>query len=107
VTDAQVERFHDVAIREGNREAALQIFKGSFQGNSKRFLNSNVARIKTIKTPTLILWGDKDNLIGVNNVENFLQDIKGSKAEIYKNVGHVPMEEVPGKVAASILGFVK
>jgi pimeloyl-ACP methyl ester carboxylesterase len=99
VTDAQVERFHDVAIREGNREVALQIFKGSFKGNPET--------IKSIKTPTLILWGDKDNLIGVNNVENFLQDIKGSKAEIYKNIGHVPMEEVPGKVASSILGFVK
>ena len=107
VTDEQVERFHDVAIREGNRGAALLIFKGSFQGDSKRFLNSNVSRIKEIKTPTLILWGDKDNLIGVNNVDNFLKDIKGSKAEVYKNVGHVPMEEVPGKVAASILAFVQ
>jgi pimeloyl-ACP methyl ester carboxylesterase len=107
VTDEQVERFHDVAIREGNRGAALLIFKGSFQGDSKRFLNSNVSRIAEIKTPTLILWGDKDNLIGVNNVDNFLKDIQGSKAEIYKNVGHVPMEEVPGKVAASILKFVQ
>jgi pimeloyl-ACP methyl ester carboxylesterase len=107
VTDAQVERFHDIAIREGNREAALMIFKGSFQGDSKRFLNLNVERIKTIKTPTLILWGDHDNLIRVNNVENFLKDIQGSKAEVYKNVGHVPMEEVPGKVASSILGFVQ
>jgi len=99
VTDAQVERFHDIAIREGNREAALMIFKGSFKGNPEK--------IKEIKTPTLILWGDKDNLIGVNNVENFLKDIQGSKAEVYKNVGHVPMEEVPGKVASSILGFVQ
>jgi pimeloyl-ACP methyl ester carboxylesterase len=107
VTDAQVERFHDVAIREGNRGAALLIFKGSFQGNSKRFLNSNISRIKDIKTPTLILWGDKDNLISVDNVAQFQRDIPGSKAEIYKNVGHVPMEEVPGKVAASIAGFVK
>ncbi len=107
VTDEQVERFHDVAIREGNRAAALQIFKGSFQGNSKRFLNSNVSRIKDIKTPTLILWGDKDNLISVDNVAQFQRDIQGSQAEIYKNVGHVPMEEVPGKVAASIAGFVK
>jgi pimeloyl-ACP methyl ester carboxylesterase len=107
VTDEQVERFHDVAIREGNRGAALLIFKGSFQGDSKRFLNSNVSRIQEIKTPTLILWGDKDNLIGVNNVDNFLKDIKGSKAEVYKNIGHVPMEEVPGKVAASILKFVQ
>jgi pimeloyl-ACP methyl ester carboxylesterase len=107
VTDEQVERFHDVAIREGNRAAALLIFKGSFQGNSKRFLNSNVSRIKDIKTPTLILWGDKDNLISVDNVAQFQRDIQGSQAEIYKNVGHVPMEEVPGKVAASIAGFVK
>jgi pimeloyl-ACP methyl ester carboxylesterase len=107
VTDEQVERFHDVAIREGNRAAALLIFKGSFQGNSKRFLNSNIARIKDIKTPTLILWGDKDNLISVDNVAQFQRDIQGSQAEIYKNVGHVPMEEVPGKVAASIAGFVK
>jgi pimeloyl-ACP methyl ester carboxylesterase len=99
VTDEQVERFHDVAIREGNRKAALMIFKGSFKGNPES--------IKEVKTPTLILWGDKDNLIGVNNVDNFLKDIKGSKAEIYKNVGHVPMEEVPGKVAASILKFVQ
>lgn len=107
VTDEQVERFHDVAIRAGNRAAALLIFKGSFQGNSKRFLNSNIARIKEIKTPTLILWGDKDNLISVDNVAQFQRDIQGSQAEIYKNVGHVPMEEVPGKVAASIAGFVK
>ena len=107
VTDEQVERFHDVAIREGNRAAALQIFKGSFQGNSKRFLNSNVSRIKDIKTPTLILWGDKDNLIGVNNVDNFLKDIKGSKAEIYKNVGHVPMEEAPKATADLINDFIQ
>jgi pimeloyl-ACP methyl ester carboxylesterase len=107
VTDAQVERFHDVAIREGNRAAALQIFKGSFTGSSKRFLNSDIPKIKDIKTPTLILWGDKDNLIGVNNVYNFLRDIQGSRAEIYKNVGHVPMEEVPGKVVESIQKFVR
>lgn len=107
VTDAQVERFHDIAIREGNRAAALQIFKGSFTGSSKRFLNSNVPKIKEIRTPTLILWGDKDNLIGVNNVANFLKDIPGSRAEIYPNVGHVPMEEVPGKVVNSIKNFLK
>jgi pimeloyl-ACP methyl ester carboxylesterase len=100
VTDAQVTRFHDIAIREGNRSAALQIFKGSF-GKTK-----NKGDIRRIKTPTLILWGDKDNLISVENAYRFKKDIKDSKVEIYPNVGHVPMEEVPLKVAKSILGFV-
>jgi pimeloyl-ACP methyl ester carboxylesterase len=101
VTDAQVTRFHDVAIREGNRAAALQIFKGSF-GTTK-----NKGDIRQIQTPTLILWGDKDNLISVENANRFKEDIRNSKVEIYPNVGHVPMEEVPMKVANSILNFVR
>ena len=100
VTDAQVERFHDMAIREGNRAAALLIFKGSF-GTSKF-----KGKIKEIKTPTLVLWGEKDNLISVENAYQFNQDIKGSKLEVYPNVGHVPMEEVPERVAKSILDFI-
>jgi pimeloyl-ACP methyl ester carboxylesterase len=101
VTDAQVERFHDVAIREGNRAAALQIFKGSFGTTKKK------GQVSQVTTPTLILWGEKDNVISVENVKRFQQDIKGSRAEIYPNVGHVPMEEIPEKVAQSILSFVR
>ncbi|MFN5345576.1 MAG: alpha/beta fold hydrolase [Bacteroidota bacterium] len=100
VTDAQVERFHDMAIREGNRAAALLIFKGSFGTSQFK------GKIKEIKTPTLVLWGDKDNLISVENAYQFNQDIKGSKLEVYPNVGHVPMEEVPERVAKSILDFI-
>lgn len=101
VTDAQVERFHDMAIREGNRAAALKIFKGSFA------TTKNKGRIDQISTPTLILWGDKDNLISVENASQFHKDIKNSKVEIYENIGHVPMEEAPQKVALSILNFVQ
>jgi pimeloyl-ACP methyl ester carboxylesterase len=100
VTDAQVERFHDMAIREGNRAVALQIFKGSFKTSKSK------GQIDHIKTSTLILWGEKDNLISVENARQFNQDIRGSLLEIYPNVGHVPMEEVPGSVSRSILSFV-
>ena len=100
VTDEQVERFHDMAIREGNREAALKIFRGSFKTSKPK------GQIDHIRTPTLILWGEKDNLISVENARQFNQDIRGSLLEIYPNVGHVPMEEVPGSVSRSILSFV-
>jgi pimeloyl-ACP methyl ester carboxylesterase len=101
VTEARVKRYHDMAIREGNREAALQIFKGSFATTKKK------GQINAVKTPTLILWGDRDNVISVENAYKFKQDIKGSKVEIYPNVGHVPLEEVPLKVAESILNFLR
>ena len=98
VTDAQVERFHDIVVREGNRAAALEIFKGSF--------GKTLGKTSQVKTPTLILWGEFDHVIDVSNADRFNQDISGSKKVIFAKVGHVPMEEVPTKVADEILQFV-
>jgi pimeloyl-ACP methyl ester carboxylesterase len=98
VNDAQVERFHDIVVREGNRAAALEIFKGSF--------GKPLGKASQVKTPTLILWGEFDHVIDVSNADRFNQDIQGSKKVIFPNVGHVPMEEIPTKVADEILKFV-
>jgi pimeloyl-ACP methyl ester carboxylesterase len=98
VTDAQVERFHDIVVREGNRAAALEIFKGSF--------GKPLGKTSEVKTPTLILWGEFDHVIDVSNADRFKQDIQGSKQVIFTNVGHVPMEEIPGKIADELLKFV-
>jgi len=97
VTDAQVERFHDIVVREGNRAAALEIFKGSF--------GKPLGKTSQVKTPTLVLWGEFDHVIDVGNADRFNQDIQGSKKVIFSNVGHVPMEEVPSKVADELLKF--
>ncbi len=99
VTDAQVERFHDVAISEGNRKAALTIFKKGFEHEPEK--------INSITTPTLIIWGEKDGVIPVDNGYLFEKNIKGSKLEVLKNVGHVPMEEAPKKVADLIASFIQ
>jgi len=99
VTDAQVERFHDVAISKGNRAAALAIFKKGFEKDPQK--------IKHIRTSTLIIWGDHDGLIPVSNAFLFQKDIPSSRLEILKDVGHVPMEEAPQLTARIIASFVQ
>ncbi len=99
VTDAQVERFHDVAISEGNRKAALTIFKKGFEKEPEK--------INMITAPTLIIWGDHDQVIPLENAYLFEKNIKGSKLEVLKNIGHVPMEEAPKKVADLIASFIR
>ncbi len=97
VTDAQVERFHDIVVRVGNRAAALVIFKGGF--------GSPAGKISEVKVPTLIVWGDQDLVINVSNAYKFKQDILKSKLVIFPNTGHVPMEEKPGELAKEMLEF--
>lgn len=97
VTAAQVSRFQDVAISQGNRSAFLSIIKNGFEQEPDK--------IASINKPTLIIWGEKDRLIPVENAYLFRKNIKRSKLVILKNIGHVPMEEAPRETAALIAGF--
>ncbi len=98
VTDATISRYHELLLSAGNRRAALSLFK------SRRPLNMN--EIKTIQQSTLIIWGEQDQLISVDNAYLFKQDIKNSQLFILPNVGHIPMEESYLKVANVIQSFI-
>lgn len=88
VTDALVERYYDMALRQGNRQALIERLRD--------FDNfENQEEIKALTIPTLILWGAKDELIPVENAELFQRDITNSQLKIFANLGHVPHEEDP------------
>lgn len=59
-----------------------------------------------IKAPTLIMWGDSDKVIHYKNAEFFDQLIPNSSLLIYKNIGHMPMIEIPRRSAKDIDQFI-
>jgi pimeloyl-ACP methyl ester carboxylesterase len=65
------------------------------------------AVVKDISVPTLILWGEKDRMTHVDDAAFFHETIKGSKLVIFKEVGHVPILEVPEQTAEAIEQFIK
>jgi pimeloyl-ACP methyl ester carboxylesterase len=99
IEEATVTRYHELLLCEGNRKAALSLFKHPFTQNTEL--------IKTIETPTLFIWGREDGLINVENAYQFNKDIKNSQLVIFDKVGHVPNEEAPQKVAEAIYEFIK
>jgi len=99
VTPAMVDRYWELNRRAGTRAATLK----RFQTVQDDFIEQNVAKITT---PTLILWGDLDTLVPRDAGEAYNAAIKGSKLIVYKNVGHVPMEEVPEQSARAVRAFL-
>jgi len=63
--------------------------------------------LKKINIPVLIIWGESDSWINVENAYKFNSLINGSELAIIKNAGHVSMEEQPEKVNEKILEFLK
>lgn len=85
VTAELVDRYYDMTLREGNRKALSRRMDQGLGGDS--------AKIKTLKLPTLILWGAKDKLIPLSYGQQFAQDIEGSRLVVFDDLGHVPHEE--------------
>jgi len=86
VTPELVDRYFELTLRAGNRHAVGQ--------RMKHFgVPPDFAPLKTVKTPTLILWGGKDELIPLEIGKRFEADIAGSKLVVFEKLGHVPHEE--------------
>ena len=100
VTEAIVDRYFDLTLREGNRQALVDRMNIAYD-------ISNVPRIKNILQPTLVLWGEQDGLIPVENAHHFHDDLPNDTMVILKNMGHVPMEENPIESLKPVLAFLK
>ena len=99
VTDELVERYYQLTLRAGNRQALVQRFQQAPAGDSQDL-------IRQVRQPTLILWGGRDGLIAPANGERFKADIAGSRLVIFEQLGHVPQEEDPALTLPVVQGFL-
>lgn len=99
VTPELVDRYFDLTLREGNRQALAERLKlVPFDAITKR--------IPEIKVPTLILWGGRDRLILPEAGQRFAKDIAGSRLVVFDELGHVPHEEDPPRTLAVMKVFL-
>jgi len=63
-------------------------------------------KISGIKVPTLIIWGENDPWIPIEDANRFHKDISGSTLVVIPKCGHVPEEEKPAEVVKAILDFM-
>jgi pimeloyl-ACP methyl ester carboxylesterase len=60
----------------------------------------------TITAPTLIIWGERDELLPLQDAYLLLAAIPGSRLIVYKDTGHVVLWEQPERVATDLADFV-
>lgn len=61
---------------------------------------------KNIKTPTLIIWGDQDNAINVENIDRYAELVVNAQKAVLEGIGHVAMIEVPEYTAELMNDFL-
>ncbi|MGB0220111.1 MAG: alpha/beta fold hydrolase [Sinimarinibacterium flocculans] len=100
VTPELVDRYYELTLRAGNREALRERFVQAQAG-------PGAERIRELTQPTLILWGGRDRLIPPADGERFARDIAGSELVVFDDLGHVPHEEDPARTLAAVQAFLQ
>lgn len=99
VNDKVVDRYFELTLRVGNRTALRQRFEQTDNG-------AQADRLKTLKVPTLILWGGRDRLVPPEHALRFKADIAGSQLVMFDDLGHIPQEEDPARTLLPVKAFL-
>lgn len=97
VHETTVDRYYDLMLREGNRQATLERFA---------LPRDYVKEFSRITMPVLIQWGDRDRWIPISNALEFKKVMPEAHLVVFEGAGHVPMEEIPTESVAEYLSFL-
>ena len=99
VTEKMVDRYWELLRLPGNRRAAGLLALVDREPEYGQ-------RLSELTLPTLVLWGEEDLVIPLDNAKMFDDLVLNSDLQVFKGVGHLAMEEVPDRTAAAIDRFL-
>ena len=100
LTDELSMRYHDLMLAPGARDAMLSRLQ-------QTVLVDPVPVLKTIRAPTLLVWGELDAMIPFANSADYLKAIPDVRLTPIPAAGHLPQEEAAAVSLAAVRGFLR
>lgn len=69
--------------------------------------DDSFSELGKISAPTLIIWGDQDDISSRADQEMLAAAIPGSRLLVYRGAGHTFFFELPDRVASDLVAFVQ
>jgi pimeloyl-ACP methyl ester carboxylesterase len=98
-TPEKIDRYFELVLRVGNRRALFQRMDQAQFGESALL-------IKRVTQPTLVMWGEKDQMSSPEHGELFCSDIVQCRLVTFPNLGHLPQEEDPPATLRVLRAFL-
>jgi pimeloyl-ACP methyl ester carboxylesterase len=103
ITDEMIDTYAYYGSLPGAADAVQQTAKQIIPPD----MEAMIARYKTVRIPTLIIWGEQDEVVPLEGGRNFKRDIPDSVLVILPRCGHIPQEEEPLETRRLITEFLK
>jgi abhydrolase domain-containing protein 6 len=68
--------------------------------------SDQISGLAKIETPSLVIWGEQDKVLHVDNAEVFSAELQNCSKVTIEEAGHVPMVEMPEVTARHVTHFI-
>jgi pimeloyl-ACP methyl ester carboxylesterase len=99
LSDRLVDRYYDMLRAPGVRAAILE------RANQTIYTDP-VPRLKQITAPTLLVWGEQDQMIPSSNAQSYAEVLANSKTVLLPKLGHLAQEEQPEIALGHVVEFL-
>jgi pimeloyl-ACP methyl ester carboxylesterase len=100
MTDADVDRYHDLLRAAGNRQALLDRM-------GQLVLQPPAPWLQRIQAPTLLVWGAQDRMIPVANAADYQRLMPQAQLLALPAAGHLPQEEAADAALPVVAAFLR
>jgi pimeloyl-ACP methyl ester carboxylesterase len=69
-------------------------------------LRDPIPTLAGIKSPTLLVWGEKDGMIPISNAADYLRHLPDARLVRMPGLGHLPFEEDPTSSLPAVRRFL-
>jgi pimeloyl-ACP methyl ester carboxylesterase len=101
VPGAFITEQHALSRRPGQLEASTAMARALFGPYGQRQILTG--RLPALTTPTLVVWGDRDYLLPVQQAHAAVKNLPHGQLSVFPDCGHLPHVEHPGRFA-DVLG---
>lgn len=99
VTDEMVDRYISLSRAPGHRAGMMALL-------AEERSPATYTQLADLRTPTLVLHGDEDNLVPVSSGRKFAEALPNAQLVVYEETGHLPHEERVTEVSAHFKAFI-
>lgn len=100
LNEALVNRYYDMLRAPGVRGAILD-------RSNQTIYTDPVPRLQKIRAPTLLLWGEQDQMIPSSNAQSYAGVLLNSSTIVVPKLGHLLQEEQPDTGLAALKQFLE
>jgi pimeloyl-ACP methyl ester carboxylesterase len=109
ITEEEIDLSYQMAAQPGRQQVLLETLRGvgNLSGQKKSFYEPLCSELKTIKQPTLVIWGRQDQVVPISHAQMAAQSIPDVRVEIIDKCGHMPMLEQSEAFTRVLLNFLQ